>query len=252
MAPAPGRRFLLFDADDTLWESNIYFEQAIEAFIDFLAHSSMSRDQVRAALDEVERINVSVHGYGSASFTRNLRETYERLAERDVQPQNIEHVLLLGQRIASQPVQVLPDVAETLREHEHRKPPAHAEIPQRQSNHRHPPERVAHDRQRRPMRMARIVLCRHAGSVARRLPVLGAALVYPRLPERPFAGLDVGFWLLSAPAQDLVFSGFLYGRFERLYPNYVHPRLPVRGCSSTTWAPLAFTDSSTAAQLSTR
>jgi len=116
MAPAPGRRFLLFDADDTLWESNIYFEQAIEAFIDFLAHSSMSRDQVRAALDEVERINVTVHGYGSASFTRNLRETYERLAERHLQPQDIEHVLLLGQRIASQPVQVLPDVADTLSE----------------------------------------------------------------------------------------------------------------------------------------
>src|SRR5438445_2657698 len=115
MAPAPGRRFLLFDADDTLWESNIYFEQAIEAFIDFLAHSSMTRDQVRAALDEVERINVAVHGYGSASFTRNLRETYERLAERDLQPQDIEHVLQLGQRIASQPVQLLLDVAETIR-----------------------------------------------------------------------------------------------------------------------------------------
>ena len=116
MASVPGGQFLLIDGDDTLWENNIYFEQAIEAFIDFLAHSSMSRDQVRAALDEVERINVSVHGYGSASFTRNLRETYERLAERHLQPQDIEHVLLLGQRIASQPVQVLPDVAETLRE----------------------------------------------------------------------------------------------------------------------------------------
>jgi len=115
MASAPGRQFLLIDGDDTLWENNIYFEQAIEAFIDFLAHSSMSRDQVRAALDEVERINVSVHGYGSASFTRNLRQTYERLAERDLQPQDIEHVLQLGQRIASQPVQLLPDVAQTVR-----------------------------------------------------------------------------------------------------------------------------------------
>jgi putative hydrolase of the HAD superfamily len=71
-----GRQFLLIDGDDTLWENNVYFEQAIEAFIDFLAHSSMSRDQVRAALDEVERINVRVHGYGSASFTKNLRQTY--------------------------------------------------------------------------------------------------------------------------------------------------------------------------------
>src|SRR3979490_3582310 len=83
MAPASNRQFLLIDGDDTLWENNVYFEQAIEAFIDFLAHSSMSRDQVRAALDEVERINVRVHGYRAASFTKNPRETYEALGERE-------------------------------------------------------------------------------------------------------------------------------------------------------------------------
>jgi len=114
MAPATSRQFLLIDGDDTLWENNVYFEQAIEAFIDFLAHSSMTRAHVRAALDEVELMNVRVHGYGSASFTKNLRETYERLSERDLVPQDIEHVLQLGQRIASQPVQLLPEVAETL------------------------------------------------------------------------------------------------------------------------------------------
>ena len=115
MASTVSRQFLLIDGDDTLWENNVYFEQAIEAFIDYLAHSSMSRDQVRAALDEVERINVRVHGYGSASFTRNLHETYERLAERDLGPDDIDHVLQLGQRIASQPVHLLPEVSETIR-----------------------------------------------------------------------------------------------------------------------------------------
>src|ERR1700694_1988570 len=99
MAPAINRQFILIDGDDTLWENNVYFEQAIEAFIVFLAHSSMNRDQVRATLDEIERINVSVHGYGSASFTKNLRQTYERLAERDLRPNDIEHVLRLGQGI---------------------------------------------------------------------------------------------------------------------------------------------------------
>jgi putative hydrolase of the HAD superfamily len=114
MAPAPTRQFLLIDGDDTLWENNIYFEQAIEAFIDFLAHSSMTRAQVRAALNEVEHMNIKVHGYGSASFTRNLQQTYERLAERDIRPTDIDHVLQLGQRIASQPVTLLPDVAKTV------------------------------------------------------------------------------------------------------------------------------------------
>ena len=116
MATAPSRQFLLIDGDDTLWENNVYFEQAIEAFIDFLAHSSMSREQVRTALDEIEGMNVAIHGYGSASFTKNLRQTYERLAERELQPHDIEHVLQLGQRIATQPMLLLPDVAETIRD----------------------------------------------------------------------------------------------------------------------------------------
>jgi putative hydrolase of the HAD superfamily len=115
MATASSRQFLLIDGDDTLWENNVYFEQAIEAFIDYLAHASMSRDQVRAALDEVERMNVVIHGYGSASFTKNLRQTYERLAERDLQPHDIEHVVQLGERIATQPMQLIPDVADTIR-----------------------------------------------------------------------------------------------------------------------------------------
>jgi putative hydrolase of the HAD superfamily len=114
MATASSRQFLLIDGDDTLWENNVYFEQAIEAFIDFLAHSSMSRDQVRVALDEVERINVRVHGYGSASFTRNLQQTYERLAEHELRPGDIDHVVQLGQRLANQPLQLLPEVAETV------------------------------------------------------------------------------------------------------------------------------------------
>ena len=114
MAPVTARQFLLIDGDDTLWENNVYFEQAIEDFIDFLGHSTMSREQVRAALDEIERMNVPVHGYGSASFMKDLQQTYERLAERDLRPQDIEHVLQLGRRIASQAVTLIPNVAETV------------------------------------------------------------------------------------------------------------------------------------------
>ena len=35
---------LIFDADDTLWENNIHFERAIEDFLDFLAHSTLTRE----------------------------------------------------------------------------------------------------------------------------------------------------------------------------------------------------------------
>ena len=35
-------QFLMIDADDTLWENNIYFERAFEEFVDFLDHSSLA------------------------------------------------------------------------------------------------------------------------------------------------------------------------------------------------------------------
>src|SRR5215831_10689237 len=101
---------LLIDADDTLWENKIYFEQAIHAFITFLDHSRLSREEVRAVLDEVERLM----GYGAANFTKSLVETYHRLAERDLRDEDVKQVRRFGDQVRSQPLQLLPGVRETL------------------------------------------------------------------------------------------------------------------------------------------
>jgi putative hydrolase of the HAD superfamily len=104
------RFHLIMDADDTLWENNIYFEQAIHAFVTFLDHSRLSREEVRAVLDEVERLM----GYGSVNFTRSLVETYRRLAEKDLQEDDMEQVRRFGEQIGIQPLQLLEGVQETL------------------------------------------------------------------------------------------------------------------------------------------
>lgn len=108
------RQTLIIDADDTLWENNIYFERAIEAFMDFLAHSTMSRADVRAVLDEIERANLAVHGYGARGFARNLRQTYEHLAERNLTDEDLATVMAFGEAILSQPFDIIPGVPETL------------------------------------------------------------------------------------------------------------------------------------------
>lgn len=66
------RQTLLIDADDTLWENNIYFEAAFEEFVEFLEHSRLSAAEVRGILDEIELANNKVHGYGSVNFGKNL------------------------------------------------------------------------------------------------------------------------------------------------------------------------------------
>jgi len=101
---------LLIDADDTLWENNIYFEQAIHGFITFLNHSRLSPGEVRAVLDEVERLM----GYGSANFTQSLIETYRRLAEKEWQDEDVQQVRRFGERLRSQPLQLLDGVRDTL------------------------------------------------------------------------------------------------------------------------------------------
>ncbi len=104
------RYHLLIDADDTLWENNIYFEQSIHEFITFLNHSTLTPEEVRAVIDEVERLM----GYGSANFTRSLVETYHRLTEKDLQDEDIQRIRQFGEQIRSHPLQLLDGVQETL------------------------------------------------------------------------------------------------------------------------------------------
>jgi putative hydrolase of the HAD superfamily len=108
------KKFLMIDADDTLWENNIYFERAFEEFVEFLGHSSMTPQEVRDVLDEMEAANARIHGYGSLNFGRNLRQCYEHLAEREVREDDLQTVMGFAERILECPVEVIDGVAETL------------------------------------------------------------------------------------------------------------------------------------------
>ena len=105
---------LLIDADDTLWENNIYFEQAFSDFCTFLDHSALNPREVRAILDEIEIANTRVHGYGALNFGRNLRECYERLAEHEVRKEDLETVSRFASRIFEAPMALIEGVEETL------------------------------------------------------------------------------------------------------------------------------------------
>lgn len=109
-----GPQFLLIDADDTLWENNIYFEQAFDEFVQFLDHSSLKPAEIRAVLDEIELANSRVHGYGSLNFGRNLQQCYARLAEREIRPEDLETVKSFALRILEQPLVLIEGVEETL------------------------------------------------------------------------------------------------------------------------------------------
>jgi putative hydrolase of the HAD superfamily len=108
------RQHLLIDADDTLWENNVYYEDAFAEFVAFLDHSSLSPAEVRAILDEIELANIRTHGYGSLNFGRNMQQCFQRLSERPITPRDLETVKGFALRILEQPVEPIEGVVETL------------------------------------------------------------------------------------------------------------------------------------------
>jgi putative hydrolase of the HAD superfamily len=105
---------LIVDADDTLWENNIYFEHAFDDFIEFLNHSTLTPEEVRAVLDEIELVNNRTHGYGSKNFARNLGQCYERLVEREVGPTDLRTIMAFAERIIQHPLELIDGVERTL------------------------------------------------------------------------------------------------------------------------------------------
>ncbi|HXY03476.1 MAG TPA: HAD family hydrolase [Terriglobales bacterium] len=109
-----GSQTLLIDADDTLWENNIYFERAIANFISFLNHHEYTAEQVRQVLNDVERECIVTHGYGLHSFAHALAQTFERLSVEPLTPALHETINGFAHTIAEHPMEIIRGVPETL------------------------------------------------------------------------------------------------------------------------------------------
>ena len=106
---------LLFDADDTLWENNIYFEQAITSFTCYLDHRVHTQEEVREHLNRCERATIAAHGYGLKSFRRSLLQCFEDLSDGPVTPEKHARIIAFTEAIAAAEIELLPAVYDTLR-----------------------------------------------------------------------------------------------------------------------------------------
>jgi putative hydrolase of the HAD superfamily len=111
---ARGPQTLLIDADDTLWENNIYFERAITSFISYLDHRVHTPEEVRGHLNNVEHATIRTHGYGLHSFRRSLITCFEQLTDAPITPDKHQRIESFAQSIADQEIELLPGVAPTL------------------------------------------------------------------------------------------------------------------------------------------
>ena len=110
----PAHQTLLIDADDTLWENNIYFERAIASFISYLDHRVHTAEEVREHLNRVEHATVLARGCGLHSFRRSLIACFEQLSDAPLTHEKHRRIESFAQSIADQEIELLPGVAPTL------------------------------------------------------------------------------------------------------------------------------------------
>ena len=112
--PQPAGQNLLIDADDTLWENNVYFERVIVCVQEMLDSHGVERATFRACLDDLERAHIVTHGYGTLNFARSLVAAFERFVPPATDGASSARVHGLALGILEHPIELLDGVAETL------------------------------------------------------------------------------------------------------------------------------------------
>lgn len=111
-------RALLIDADDTLWENNVYYLRCLARFQDYMESLGCDREAAAAMLDLTERETIPTMGYGPEGYVAALGLACERLLSNGrglpVPPAVIEGARALGELVLRMPMVVIPDVETAL------------------------------------------------------------------------------------------------------------------------------------------
>jgi putative hydrolase of the HAD superfamily len=108
---------LIIDADDTLWENNIYYEECIADFTALMAEQGFDPQEAERTLNAVESERIPQVGYAPEEFARSMAITYERLCRRHgqrVRREVAQAALDIGRRVVGYPIVTLDGVEETL------------------------------------------------------------------------------------------------------------------------------------------
>ncbi|REC78631.1 HAD family hydrolase [Chryseobacterium elymi] len=104
---------IAFDADDTLWINEPYFQETEKEFCalleDYLPQHSVSQE-----LFKTEMKNLHLYGYGVKGFMLCMIETVSRISEGTASMQLINRTIEIGQELLQKPIELLDGVIETL------------------------------------------------------------------------------------------------------------------------------------------
>lgn len=106
-------KLLAFDADDTLWDNQSYFNAVETEYCRLLADYGTA-DEISSALFGVETANMPLLGYGGKAFTISLVENAVNVSGGKVSAATILKIIGLGKSLLDLQSRPLPGVADTL------------------------------------------------------------------------------------------------------------------------------------------
>lgn len=107
-------KVIAFDADDTLWDNESFFQEIERYYTEVLSKYGDAK-KISAELFRTEMDNLEYYGYGVKGFTLSMLETALHISKREVPADTLEMIILWGKLLLDMPIELLPDVEETLK-----------------------------------------------------------------------------------------------------------------------------------------
>ncbi|WP_299946735.1 HAD family hydrolase [uncultured Ruegeria sp.] len=102
-----------FDADDTLWHNERFFQLTQAYFAELLADHA-ERDHLMDRLLQAEKRNIRHYGYGIKGFTLSMIETAIEVTDDRVPARIIRQLIEAGQEMLAHPIELLPHAQEAI------------------------------------------------------------------------------------------------------------------------------------------
>jgi putative hydrolase of the HAD superfamily len=102
-----------FDADDTLWQNEQFYQMTEKRFQALLADYA-APEHLSARLLEAARRNIAFYGFGIKSFTLSMIETAVEITEGKAPSSVVGEILAAGREMLAHPIETLPHAAEAL------------------------------------------------------------------------------------------------------------------------------------------
>lgn len=106
---------IAFDADDTLWHNEPYFDEAQERFCQLFQDFASSQEILGSILNHQVK-NLPLYGFGIKAFTLSMIETALKLTNHNISGKGIEQIMEIGTDLLQKPVELLPNVESVLAE----------------------------------------------------------------------------------------------------------------------------------------